>query len=192
MIVDSLKSEKLNLLKNYRNDEAHGLIDNGIVSQEDYYFKVYTRMQPYLIGLLMGYVFFKSRGKDIKIPVILSCILWLISVAVGLAVIVGVHPMWQNGFTNTESTIYAMFFRVGWSLALAWVTFACAKGYGGPINAFLSWGPFTVLGRLTFFSYLIHLEIIPIIMYGITYSFELNNFQVVSVFIIVSYDSVKL
>ena len=88
--------------------------------------------------------------------------------------------MWINGYSNFTSTFYAMFFRVGWSLALAWTTFACAKGYGGPINAFLSWGPWTVLGRLTFFSYLIHFEIIPMIFESITYSFELNNFQIVS------------
>ena len=88
--------------------------------------------------------------------------------------------MWINGYSNFQSTFYAMFFRVGWSLALAWTTFACAKGYGGPINAFLSWGPWTVLGRLTFFSYLIHFEIIPMIFESITYSFELNNFQIVS------------
>ena len=87
--------------------------------------------------------------------------------------------MWLHGFSNFESTVYAMFFRIGWSLALSWTTFACAKGYGGPINSLLSWGPFTVLGRLTFFSYLIHLEIIPIILDSISWSFELNNFQVV-------------
>ena len=39
----------------------------GSLTQGSYYGKVYTRMQPYLIGLLMGYIFFKTRGKTIKI-----------------------------------------------------------------------------------------------------------------------------
>ena len=44
-----------------------GPIRDGL-TQNDNYFRVYTRMQPYLIGLLMGYVFFKTRGKTINIP----------------------------------------------------------------------------------------------------------------------------
>ena len=110
-----------------------------------------------------------------------SALLWLASVAAGLAVVIGVYPMWTDGYTNFASTCYAMFMRVGWSLALAWTVFACTKGYGGIINSFLSWGFFTVLGRLTFLSYLIHLEIIPIILCSFTYSFELNTFQIVSI-----------
>ena len=58
----------LKIVPNPRNDKAHGLINDGLLTQGDYYFKVYTRMQPYVIGLLMGYVFFKTRGKQIKIP----------------------------------------------------------------------------------------------------------------------------
>ena len=41
---------------------------HGSLTQGSYYGKVYTRMQPYLIGLLMGYIFFKTRGKTIKFP----------------------------------------------------------------------------------------------------------------------------
>ena len=111
--------------------------------------------------------------------IIVSSFLWLLAVAAGLLVVIGVYPMWVNGYTLGESTFYAMFMRVGWSLALSWVTFACTKGYGSSINSFLSWGPFTVLGRLTFFSYLIHFDIIPILMYSTTYSYELNNSQIV-------------
>merc|ERR1712029_187440 len=57
------------------------------------------------------------------------------------------------------------------------------KGYGSIINSFLSWGPFTVLGRLTFLSYLIHFEIIQIILGSYTYSLELNTFQIVIFYI---------
>lgn len=111
---------------------------------------------------------------------IVSIFVWLVATTAGLLVVIGVYPMWADGYTLGESTFYAMFMRVGWSLALSWVTFACTKGYGSSINSFLSWGPFTVLGRLTFFSYLIHFEIIPILMWSTTYSYELNCSQIVS------------
>ena len=103
------------------------------------------------------------------------------SIALGLLMVLGVYPMFKNGYTRAEAVAYAALFRIGWSLVLSWVVFACTKGYGSHINSFLSWGAFTVLGRLTFFSYLIHLEIINIIGTSMSYSIEMNIFQLVSV-----------
>ena len=103
------------------------------------------------------------------------------SIALGLLMVLGVYPMFKNGYTRAEAVAYAALFRIGWSLVLSWVVFACTKGYGWHINSFLSWGAFTVLGRLTFFSYLIHLEIINIIGTSMSYSIEMNIFQLVSV-----------
>ena len=103
------------------------------------------------------------------------------SIALGLLMVLGVYPMFKNGYTRAEAVAYAALFRIGWSLVLSWVVFACTKGYGWHINSFLSWGAFTVLGRLTFFSYLIHLEIINIVGTSMSYSIEMNIFQLVSV-----------
>ena len=36
--------------------------------------------------------------------------------------------------------MYAVLVKALWGVCLAWVTFACVKGYGGPVNDFLSWG----------------------------------------------------
>ena len=32
-----------------------------------YYIDVWSRMQPYLMGILLGYILFKTRGKPVKI-----------------------------------------------------------------------------------------------------------------------------
>jgi len=34
----------------------------------DYYIKPYIRLQPYLVGILFGYILFKIKDKKIKIP----------------------------------------------------------------------------------------------------------------------------
>ena len=34
----------------------------------DYYSKPWFRFQPYLIGMLLGYILFKTKNKQIKIP----------------------------------------------------------------------------------------------------------------------------
>ena len=36
--------------------------------------------------------------------------------------------------------MYAVLVKALWGVCLSWVTFACVKGYGGPVNDFLSWG----------------------------------------------------
>ena len=62
--------------------------------------------------------------------------------------------------------------RLIWAMCLGWVVFACVKGYGGPINAILSWGGFAALARLTFFYYLIHFDIQQMFFNTMTYTFD--------------------
>ena len=38
-----------------------------------YYEKPWFRFQPYLIGMLLGYILFKTKNKEIKIPHV-SCL----------------------------------------------------------------------------------------------------------------------
>ena len=107
-------------------------------------------------------------------------LLWVGSMVLGLAPLFGVYPMWKYDMvTATNSVLYSMFHRVGWSLALSWVVLACANGYGSVVNSFLSWGSFTCISRLTFCCYLIHWEIFRILIISVSYSYELSTFQMV-------------
>ena len=45
----------------------HVLVDR-FDENEDYYMKPWFRFQPYLIGMLLGYILFKTKNKEIKIP----------------------------------------------------------------------------------------------------------------------------
>ena len=80
-------------------------------------------------------------------------------------------PSW----TPFSSAFYNGFHKIGWSLALAWVTFACHKGYGGPINKFLSWGLFVPLARMTYMVYLTHVGLIYGYYYSINYAVEMTD-----------------
>lgn len=57
----------------------------------------------------------------------------------------------------TESGIYTGGTRISWSVFLCLVIYACVKGYGGPVNWFLSLPLWQPLARLTYAIYLIHL-----------------------------------
>ncbi|KAL5017425.1 hypothetical protein ScPMuIL_007014 [Solemya velum] len=65
-----------------------------------------------------------------------------------------------TGPTTAGSLIYVSTSRFFWSLPLAWVIFACACGYGGPVNVLLSWSVWAPLSKLTYCVYLIH----PVVM----------------------------
>ena len=112
----------------------------------------------------------------------LNCVLWILSVTLGFVVVIGVWPMRRYGYTIFESTLYACTFRIAWSLSLGWVIFSCVKGYGGMIDSFLSWGLFTSLSRLTYFTYLLHFDIVAIYFTRLTYNIEIDNLQIVSPF----------
>ena len=134
------------------NQNLHGF--NGM---DDFYIKPWCRFQPYLMGLLLGYILFKLRGKTIHIPQVTNCIqlmrnritgypnihssleyfciqglnvfLWLLSVAMGMFLTFITYPMrTSQNFTWFESTMYNTLSKIGWSLALGWVIFSCCKG----------------------------------------------------------------
>jgi peptidoglycan/LPS O-acetylase OafA/YrhL len=52
--------------------------------------------------------------------------------------------------------LYGSFFRVGWSLSVAWIIFACQNGTGGIIRWFLSLRLWQPLGRMGLSIYLVH------------------------------------
>lgn len=125
-----------------------------------FYEMMYTRGQPYLIGILLGYILFITRDKEIKIhwvqyikallstfkPMLLplkqliNCGLWLVSLAAGFAVIFGLTDIRRQntyvkpGWNDLDTLFYIGFHRIAWGLALSWVVFACVKGYGGEID----------------------------------------------------------
>ncbi|KAL3870249.1 hypothetical protein ACJMK2_038326 [Sinanodonta woodiana] len=125
------------------------------------YIRPYCRIGPYIVGIIAGYILFKTDCK-VKLGRIRNLVGWLIATGVALLVLYGLYnPNNQHPMSTGVSALYLSTARSAWSLALAWVIFACATGNGGFINTLLSWNVFVPLGRLTYCAYLIH----PVVMY---------------------------
>jgi len=145
--------------------------DSGILlttmgeTMADIYIKPWCRIGPYVIGLIAGYFLhdFEKESRTIKWPFVLAG--WLVSAGMALSVVFGLLHFYQDGTTPTqvENVLYTAFSRNAWGLAIAWVTFACALGYGGPINTFLSWRAFAPVSRINYSAYLYHITVIQII-----------------------------
>lgn len=106
-----------------------------------------------------------------------NIIAWMLSLATVNAVIFGPYPLVQVDSTNTrlEYGVYHALSRVGWSVALCYIIFACHHNYGGPVNWFLGHGLWQPLSRLSCATYLIHYPILYAVMGTSTDSLYFNE-----------------
>ncbi|XP_055338678.1 nose resistant to fluoxetine protein 6-like [Paramacrobiotus metropolitanus] len=129
------------------------------------YEKPYTRITPFVIGILLGFMFarrptykFSKGGK------LIAGAGWLVSTVVALLLLFGFHladrfnmmPPIQT-MSLSARIIYGGLQRLGWSAVCAWILFACNYGYGGYVTKILSlrfWRPFS---NLTYGAYLVHM-----------------------------------
>ncbi|GLV35421.1 uncharacterized protein CBL_01429 [Carabus blaptoides fortunei] len=144
----------------YHFDLTANIIANGVDTNytTKYYFATHTRYGPWLIGLMMGYYIFKLKERnDTHYKLHPSQVVagWSVCLALLLTVLYAPH----NTLFEHDRLADAFFnglHRHVWALGLCWVVYACTQGYGGPVNSFLSWSLFQVLGRFTYTMYLTH------------------------------------
>ncbi|KAK7492833.1 hypothetical protein BaRGS_00015971 [Batillaria attramentaria] len=123
----------------------------------DFYIKPYTRMAPYIVGMVAGYILYRrqTRRRMNKCVVLLG---WLVAAGTAWWSLFGLYdslakapiPVWQAALYNAVG-------RTAWGVSVAWVVFACCTGQGGFVNTLLSWGGLLPLSRLTYSVYLLHL-----------------------------------
>ncbi|XP_020624606.1 O-acyltransferase like protein-like isoform X2 [Orbicella faveolata] len=147
----------------------------GIDSQSLTYEKPYCRIAPYLVGMVLGYLLL--HAKDWRLPTKVHTYLfnmagWCVAIILALSTLYGQYKVLRKDnpqpFSHVENIIYGTFSRFAWSLALAWVIFACQRGLGGLVNKILSAHFWIPLSRLTYCAYLVH----PIALITLLGSFE--------------------
>ena len=164
------------------NHMADGLYDlaanmtHGDLS-DYYYTKPYCRINPYLIGMALGYVVYKvsewkresgdKRSLQLRLS-ILDTVLWPISFGICFGLVYGLYSSYNGHIMSVfENVLYLGLSRTLWGLGLSFFIFICYSGMGGPVDSFLSWGVFVPLSRLTFSAYLIHPAVILVFLYSL-------------------------
>ena len=75
-----------------------------------------------------------------KVPRQVVCLVgWFLAIGLGVSSVYGVYTYYKEGgrpFTLAENIIYGTLSRFVWGLALAWVIYACNRGYG---SKFMFW-----------------------------------------------------
>ena len=110
------------------------------------YDKPWIRISPYLIGLASGVLIVKL-DKVPLVKTLRNCICallgWLTAAALALSVVYGVYHanLTGPGLATPLGKLNTALARSAWSLSLAWVTLACIRGWGGPVDWVLSLPP---------------------------------------------------
>jgi len=138
------------------------------------YFKPWARVQPYMVGVVMGYVqlhykpIFQTRRASWRKKAV-HVFMFLVMLAVMGLCIFGIHKA-QIGkpLSTTENAVYISVTRLAWGIALGYIVLLCMNGSGSYVNKFLSNSLFVPLSRLGYAAYLVH----PIFLDTLYYSFQ--------------------
>ncbi|XP_017001494.2 nose resistant to fluoxetine protein 6 [Drosophila takahashii] len=129
-------------------------------AQRDVYYPTHTHAMPWLIGFLFGYFLHLNRGRKFKLHWAAVGLGWILCLAMIFTSIFALYPaaQWSGPALSTlAEAFYYTLTRVGWSMALCWVIFACMQGYGGLANSFLSSPLWQPLSRLSYSVYMWHM-----------------------------------
>lgn len=107
---------------------------------------------------------------------------WLLTFASMATVVFANYPLAQLDSTATslENGLYISLSRVAWALALSYIIFACAHGYGGPVNWFLSLSLWQPLSRLSYSIYLLHVFVSVVVLIRAKGTLEVSELFAVS------------
>ncbi|XP_011213223.2 nose resistant to fluoxetine protein 6 [Bactrocera dorsalis] len=126
--------------------------DDPLALFDKIYDKPWTRLGPYLIGMAVGWILFRTNCK-IRLPRLTVATLWVLAM---LNLFVLVFGLYRAELSQFMAAAYSSLSHSAWALSLAWITIACSTGYGGYINTLLSAPCLYPFSRVTYCAYLVH------------------------------------
>jgi len=92
------------------------------------------RATPFLVGMGLGYLMsnpgFVRKARLTTWQVYLG---WALNTAMCLAIVFTLAIAYKEDYqdNNLEAAFYGSLHRLGWSIGIAWIIFACSTGHGG-------------------------------------------------------------
>jgi hypothetical protein len=95
------------------------------------YTNTIVRATPYLLGMLLAYILVNKITY--KMPSWLVAIEWFLNTALCLTLIYIIVIPYSRDYVYEElgAAFFAALHRVGWSVGIGWVIWACVNGYAG-------------------------------------------------------------
>lgn len=120
------------------------------------YFPTHTRIGPWILGMMLGYIFYQLRGIKCQISRKLSFLLWSLTLfCMWLAAYFSLFLIRTGEHLELlDNAIFMGIKRLIWALGLAWIIFACQKlETGGFIRWLLCLNFWQPISRLTLSIY---------------------------------------
>lgn len=121
----------------------------------------YARAAPFLVGVGLAWALHASRKSKIRLPKILVAVCWVLLLAVSWIITYALYIYYKRDheYNVWEAACFQSLHPLGWGLAVAWLIYACERGYAGPVRHFLCWRWWQPLSRLTYSAYLVHFAV---------------------------------
>ncbi|XP_005184104.2 nose resistant to fluoxetine protein 6 [Musca domestica] len=126
--------------------------DDPLALFDKIYDKPWTRLGPYLIGMAVGWILFRTNCK-IRLSKTKVAIGWTLA---SLNLFVLVFGLYRAELSQFTAALYSSLSHSAWAVSLAWITIACSTGYGGFVNTLLSAPCLYPFSRVTYCAYLVH------------------------------------
>nr|CAD7203226.1 unnamed protein product [Timema douglasi] len=112
----------------------------------------WTRIGPYIVGMVTGYLVVKLNGC-LPLNKCTVALAWIVGSAFNLAPLFGLYDRDISPFT---AAIYVALSRTAWGIGLSWLIVACCTNNAGFINRILSFPGWVPMSRLTYCAYLLN------------------------------------
>ncbi|XP_045481000.1 uncharacterized protein LOC123685389 [Harmonia axyridis] len=122
------------------------------------YIPSHMRLGPYFIGIIAGYLKYKIKKSDYKLPKTLTAFTWMLFMLIITSIYVAAYTF----YLPIEDKDYVFYGTYGslhhllWSFCISWIIIAVSEGAGSWIAPILEWKPFSFFGRITYTTYLCH------------------------------------
>ncbi|GLH08516.1 Uncharacterized protein GBIM_13734 [Gryllus bimaculatus] len=152
------------------NTQHRPSIEDPFANYEDLYDKPWIRVGPYFIGMCAGWILCKTNC-EIKLHKGWLILCWILAFSIMCSVVYGLYGV---EFGPVLSAMYVALGHSAWALAIAWILIACSTGNGGIVDKILSWPYLYPISRLTYCTYLIHPQVIRIVLLNYDSSFHIT------------------
>ncbi|CAH0581533.1 unnamed protein product [Chrysodeixis includens] len=119
---------------------------------KNYYMNTLTRASPFFVGMIFGYF---AKTFKIKLRKWQVVCFWVLALSLSTFIMYADYAT-RFEFNQTVANFYNSFIRPLWALFLGSLIYMCNRGYGGPINWFLSLNVWKIHSRVSFAIYLLH------------------------------------
>ena len=147
LVLSWITTAVIAFTNNHRPDS-----DDPLALFDKIYDKPWTRLGPYLIGMAVGWVLFRTSCK-IRLSKPTVIIAWSLA---SLNLFVLVFGLYRAELSQLTAALYSSLSHSAWALSLAWIIIACSTGYGGFVNTLLSAPCLYPFSRVTYCAYLVH------------------------------------